>query len=205
MRWGFFLTCVQGASMKKTSMKKVTCDRRFFTKSGWRAIFHKVHLVFEREASQGRMYIIGGGTIRHGTYQQRTFNSVLTVTRSRAIGKISICPNTFNNFRLQLAMWLKAVSVVGLKSFNFAIYDFISKSFICFSTILCASVYKYSTLCCLLNLMPKCWMDRSCLYEYTMCIHIATITIRKYVMNFERENLIYLFFLLLKFINLLAA
>lgn len=185
MRWGFFLTCVQGASMKKTSMKKVTCERRFFTKSGWRAIFHKVHLVFEREASQGRMYIIGGGTIRHGTYQQRTFNSVLTVTRSRAIGKISICPNTTINFRLQLAMWLKAVSVVGIKILCRNLFP--NHSF-CFSTILCASVYKYSTLCCLLNLMPKCWMDRSCLYEYTMCIHIATITIRKYVMNFEREN-----------------
>lgn len=37
-------------------------------------------------------------------------------------------------------------------------------------------------------------MDRSCLYEYTMCIHIATITIRKYVMNFEREKKIYFFF-----------
>lgn len=144
MRWGFFLTCVQGASMKKTSMKKVTCDRRFFTKSGWRAIFHKVHLVFEREASQGRMYIIGGGTIRYGTYQQRTFNSVLTVTRSRAIGKISICPNTTINFRLQLSMWLKAVSVVGIKIFVQKFYFQIIHLF--FNNIVCFSLQIFNTL-----------------------------------------------------------
>jgi hypothetical protein len=39
----------------------------------WRAIFHNHLDMTELGGSRGPVYIIGGGTVRHSTYQQRTF------------------------------------------------------------------------------------------------------------------------------------
>jgi len=67
-----------------------------FTKSRCRVIFHFHLVVIMFGGSQTSWYIIGGGTIRHGAYQQRTFNPFFSTTSvcSRCDGKISICPTT---------------------------------------------------------------------------------------------------------------
>jgi len=69
---------------------------KIFTKSRCRVIFHIHLVVIMFGGSQTSWYIIGGGTIRHGAYQQRTFNPFFSTTSvsSRCDGKISICPTT---------------------------------------------------------------------------------------------------------------
>lgn len=120
---------------------------------------------------QGFLYIIGGGTIRHSAYQQRTFNPLSPYVRFSVdvwlSGTISICPQTTS-----------ASNAVG--SGELDAETFRSQPPACSTPLLLSG----SSVNNLQRIVPLCrlveWIGVVCMI-YTLCIHMIHQTIRKNV------------------------